>query len=229
MSKPRYKYSRSQWVIWHTTLLHDGNGSRRYPYNDISGRKSVGGQLGGHPCCRYVFIIKYQSTFTNPSNPEGVTLMLSMIDSNKSAGGVAPILYSVVGKLSRPSLTLFCHSRIIPCSAGSDQSCLPPPPAYDFIVTTNVTDTLTTCQPWGLTISGGVQPYTVTLAELDSPIITNVTLGPLDDAFTFIDRADPNTRLIGKSRKACSFCAILTIWLQPPLVTGLFLTLNFSR
>jgi len=106
----------------------------------------------------------------------GVTLMLSMIDSNKSAGGVAPILYSVV--------------------AGSDQSCLPPPPAYDFIVTTNVTDTLTTCQPWGLTISGGVQPYTVTLAELDSPIITNVTLGPLDDAFTFIDRADPNTRLI---------------------------------
>jgi hypothetical protein len=46
-----------------------------------------------------------------------------------------------------------------------------------------------------MTIKGGVQPYTVTLAALDSPIITNVTLGPLDDVFTFIDRADPNTQL----------------------------------
>jgi hypothetical protein len=106
----------------------------------------------------------------------GTTLMLSMVDSNGSAGGVAPNLYTVI--------------------AGDNSSCLPPAPTSDFQVTSNVTTTLTTCQPWGLTISGGTQPYSVTLAALDSPIITNVTLGPLDDSFTFIDRADPNTQLI---------------------------------
>ena len=60
----------------------------------------------------------------------------------------------------------------------------------------NVTDTLTTCQPWRLSITGGVPPYNVTLAALDSPIVTNVTLLGTDDAFTYIDRADPGTQLI---------------------------------
>jgi hypothetical protein len=131
------------------------------------------------------------------SRLSGTTLMLSMVDSNGSAGGVAPNLYTVIGQFTSeyfpPGLFLCsCHP-----SAGDNSSCLPPAPTSDFQVTSNVTTTLTTCQPWGLTISGGTQPYSVTLAALDSPIITNVTLGPLDDSFTFIDRADPNTQLIG--------------------------------
>jgi hypothetical protein len=48
-----------------------------------------------------------------------------------------------------------------------------------------------------MTISGGVKPYTVTLAALDSPIVTNVTLGLVDDFFTFINRANPDTQLAG--------------------------------
>ena len=39
----------------------------------------------------------------------------------------------------------------------------------------------------------------ITLAALNSPIVTNVTLPYGDDAFTYIDRADPNGQLIGAS------------------------------
>lgn len=106
----------------------------------------------------------------------GSKLVLSMVDSNGSSGGIAPNLYDVI--------------------PGTDTTCLPSPPTSQFTVKPNISTTLTTCQPWGMTIKGGVQPYTVTLAALDSPIVTNVTLGPLDDVFTFIDRADPNTQLL---------------------------------
>ncbi|KAJ7119480.1 hypothetical protein C8R44DRAFT_788157 [Mycena epipterygia] len=111
------------------------------------------------------------------NQPVGAQLLLEVVDSQGSSGGVPPNLFTVV--------------------AGQTTQCVPPastdPP---FTVTANVTDTLNTCQPWGLTIVGGTPPYNVTLAALNSPIVTNVTMGPDDDAFTFIDRADPNTQLI---------------------------------
>jgi hypothetical protein len=105
----------------------------------------------------------------------GSKLMLTMLDSNGSTGGVAPTLYGVI--------------------AGTDTSCLPSSPTSQFTVQANVTTSVKTCQPWGLTIKGGVQPYNISLVALDSPVVTNVTMGPLDDVFTFIDRADPNTQL----------------------------------
>jgi len=116
--------------------------------------------------------------------PAGSQLMVGMVDSNTTAGGgsggssggLAPMIYNVI--------------------PGNDTSCLPPAPTSQFNVKFNVSTTLTTCQPWGMTISGGTQPYTITLAALDSPIITNVTMGLMEDVFTFIDRADPNTKLI---------------------------------
>lgn len=61
---------------------------------------------------------------------------------------------------------------------------------------TNVTGRLRTCQPWELRIKGGVPPYNVTLAALGSPVITNVTVGLGDDIFTYINRADPGTKMI---------------------------------
>ncbi|KAF7361276.1 hypothetical protein MSAN_01160000 [Mycena sanguinolenta] len=109
--------------------------------------------------------------------PVGSQLLLQVIDSQGSSGGVPPHLFTVVD--------------------GQTTQCIPPasndPP---FTVEANVTDTLTTCQPWGIIIKGGVRPYNVTLAAIDSPVVTNVTMGPNDDQFTFIDRADPNTQLI---------------------------------
>ncbi|KAJ7826535.1 hypothetical protein B0H13DRAFT_1657479, partial [Mycena leptocephala] len=74
------------------------------------------------------------------------------------------------------------------------------PPLYtttDFYMTANVTDVLATCAPWGLTVHGGMPPYTLTLAALDSPSVTNVTLGPNGSMFTYINRANPGSQMIG--------------------------------
>lgn len=107
----------------------------------------------------------------------GVTLMLTMIDSNGSTGGIPINFYNV--------------------TTGGTNTCHPTPNRANLAtVTPNVTDHLTTCDPWGLTISGGTKPYTVVLSALNSPVITNVTMGPNDDVFTFPDRADPNTELM---------------------------------
>jgi hypothetical protein len=66
-----------------------------------------------------------------------------------------------------------------------------------FTVTANVTKDLQTCQPWGLTVKGGVPPYTISLASPNSPSVTNVTLPYGDDTFTYINRASPDGQLIG--------------------------------
>lgn len=41
-------------------------------------------------------------------------------------------------------------------------------------------------------------PYTIVFSALNSPVITNATMGTGDDVFTFIDRADPNELLMGE-------------------------------
>jgi len=103
--------------------------------------------------------------------------LLYVVDSQGSSGGPQPQLHNVT-------------------TGQSIQCILPPSTEQPFNVTANVTTTLTTCQPWGLTVAGGTPPYQVTLVELASPIVTNASLGPGDDVFTYIDRADPNTQLI---------------------------------
>lgn len=104
--------------------------------------------------------------------------MLSVIDSQGSAGGIPPRLYTI--------------------TAGQSTACiLSSLDTSSFTVSANVTDTLTTCQPWGLRIKGGTPPYNLTLAALNSPLVTNVTLPNGDDAFTYINRADPNGQLLG--------------------------------
>ncbi|KAJ6602505.1 hypothetical protein DFH09DRAFT_1470167 [Mycena vulgaris] len=109
----------------------------------------------------------------------GSKLLLEVVDSLGSSGGVPANLLTV--------------------TKGLDTQCLPPvpsPPLAAFTVTANVTDKLNTCQPWGLRIKGGSPPYNVTFAALNSPIITNVTTLEADDAYTYINRADPGTQLI---------------------------------
>ncbi|KAF8804099.1 hypothetical protein BYT27DRAFT_7108316, partial [Phlegmacium glaucopus] len=62
-------------------------------------------------------------------------------------------------------------------------------------MTTNVTGDLSTCQPWGITITGGVPPYAITLQAFNS---SNVTIIPVsDDRFTYINRVEPGTHLFG--------------------------------
>lgn len=90
------------------------------------------------------------------------------------------------------------YSRIL--EAGQSTQCVTTPVSTPaFTVTANVTKSLQTCQPWGFTVQGGVPPYVITLAAPNSPVVTNVTMPYGDDAFTYIDRADPNGQLLGAS------------------------------
>ncbi|KAJ7752998.1 hypothetical protein B0H16DRAFT_1545657 [Mycena metata] len=133
--------------------------------------------VGGAPITSYIG--KNASTLSwQVQHPVGTRLILSVLDSTGIAAGVGSLVYNV--------------------TEGSTTQCLPPAVTEpSFNVTANVTDTLTTCEPWGLTVRGGTPPYNVTLAALNAPVITNVTLDPPDSVFTYIDRADPNGQLIG--------------------------------
>ena len=109
--------------------------------------------------------------------PAGTELMLTVLDANSSVGGISPRLYTSV--------------------PGSTTACVEEAKLSDFTITANVTETLNTCDPWGITVSGGVPPYKFTLAALDSLVLTNVTSETDDqDTLTYINRADPGGQLL---------------------------------
>ena len=83
-------------------------------------------------------------------------------------------------------------------SGQQDSSCLPPKPPSSLAIKANVTKDLSTCDYWGLRVTGGVPPYTISLAAVGSPVVTNVTLPTGLDVLTYIDRADPNGLLLGR-------------------------------
>ncbi|EKM55035.1 uncharacterized protein PHACADRAFT_255361 [Phanerochaete carnosa HHB-10118-sp] len=111
------------------------------------------------------------------NHKQGSSLMLIIVDSNGSAGGVPQPLYSM--------------------TAGDDISCLKSLPSSSLAtVHANVSDTVLTCEPLGLSISGGQKPYTVVLSEMHSDTITVVTLANDNDTLTYISRVDPDWQLI---------------------------------
>ncbi|KAJ7616599.1 hypothetical protein FB45DRAFT_1105843, partial [Roridomyces roridus] len=117
--------------------------------------------------------------------PFGTQLLLGVVDSEGNSGGIDSVLYTVV------------H--------GPSTSCLPEPTTENaFTLTANVTDSLSTCESWGLTIDGGVPPYTITIAAMDSAQVLNETVATdLDKSiFTWINTARPGSDLIGGG----SFC-----------------------
>ena len=85
-------------------------------------------------------------------------------------------------------------------SAAGDTSCIPPAPTTNLAVIGNVTKDLSTCKKWGLRALGGTPPYNITLAAVGSPVVTNVTLPSGDDVLTWVDRALPNTQILGESQ-----------------------------
>ncbi|KAJ7495063.1 hypothetical protein FB451DRAFT_362507 [Mycena latifolia] len=121
---------------------------------------------------------------TNESNltwqvrhPVGTKLLLGVVDSQGTSGGIDTPMYTV--------------------TEGASTACILTAAAEpEFKVTANVTDALSTCQQWGLTIQGGTPPYNLTLAALNAVDVTNVTLGPNDSVYTYINRAEPDTQMI---------------------------------
>ncbi|KAF7346714.1 hypothetical protein MSAN_01809500 [Mycena sanguinolenta] len=109
----------------------------------------------------------------------GTQLVLGVVDALGQSGGIDPPLYTVI--------------------EGATTQCVPTTlsdPTSGFKISANVTDVLNTCQPWGLTIEGGTPPYNITLAELNSGTVTNVTMGPIDTVFTYINRISPGGQII---------------------------------
>ncbi|KAI0791341.1 hypothetical protein C8Q75DRAFT_73715 [Abortiporus biennis] len=126
------------------------------------------------------------------NHAKGSQLLLTVADSVGNVGGIPNTIYNI--------------------TAGSDQSCIPTqlPTSSLVSIKPNVTDSLTTCQPWGLTLSGGTKPYQVVLAAKGSPVITNVTMGARDDVLTYPNRADPNGFLMASVVDAAGHWGIST-------------------
>ncbi|CAA7263779.1 unnamed protein product [Cyclocybe aegerita] len=109
--------------------------------------------------------------------PVGSRVVLSVVDATRSTGGVAPLTYTII--------------------AGNTTSCIATPPQNpQFRFSANVTGDLTTCQPWGLSITGGVPPYTVSIAQPNSFTVTNLSMPAGTDRFTYINRGAPDTQLL---------------------------------
>ncbi|KDQ55034.1 hypothetical protein JAAARDRAFT_60035 [Jaapia argillacea MUCL 33604] len=137
-------------------------------------------QLGGFTTVDYAGMdpLNLHWTVNHRANS---SLMLTMADADGNAGGIAPTFYNITAATSPTT----CNITSTPDSS--------------FVVVSNITDNrLKTCQQWGLTVKGGKPPYNISLAALNSPIVTNVTLGPGNDVMTYIDRADPNGKMLGR-------------------------------
>ncbi|KAK7679060.1 hypothetical protein QCA50_018004 [Cerrena zonata] len=104
----------------------------------------------------------------------GTKLLLVMLDSLNNTGGIPEKMYDVV------SGSTACISQT------SD-------PPSTFKLSSNVTDQLTTCEPWGLTATNGTPPYTIYITAVGSDTITVVKMGDADNTLIYPDRVEPNT------------------------------------
>ncbi|KAK0477649.1 hypothetical protein IW261DRAFT_1485699 [Armillaria novae-zelandiae] len=114
------------------------------------------------------------------NNLVGSEVLLNVVDSHGSSGGIAPQLYKV--------------------GTGSSTNCIDDRNDTSFTVTSNATTSdLQPCQPWGLRIHGGIPPYNISIVQPNSPVTTNATTGGDDDAYTYINRANSGQILTGAS------------------------------
>ncbi|RXW22301.1 hypothetical protein EST38_g3548 [Candolleomyces aberdarensis] len=138
--------------------------------------------LGGTPTTTLLGTSNSSLSWTNTYAP-GTKLLLTVVDSTGSYGGVPGSLVEVINGVSNGCV-------------------VPEPSAPEFTVTPNITrgERLRTCEPWSVEIKGGVPPYNLSIAVINSPVITNVTIPSGFDAFTYINRAETGrTMIIGIS------------------------------
>lgn len=147
----------------------------------------------------------------------GSKLILTVVDSSGSFGGIPPRPFDVIRKSRRQypfpdhrvsglrpersgkAKRALANPRDI--SAGVSTSCVRPEPSSpSFTISANKTGgaNLETCEPWGVTIKGGIPPYNLSIAAVNSPVVTNVSIPSGFDAFTYINRADPNGQMVSE-------------------------------
>lgn len=139
--------------------------------------------------------------------------MLTMVDSNGSTGGVDQLLYNMTGTSAYHSLSARSPDYV---PAGSNTSCFLSFPSPSAVVHANISagTNLSTCDPLGITISGGQKPYTVVLAETNSPSLLVQTLSDDDDTFTYFNQYSPGWQIIGENYEPPSLSLPLNIWLE---------------
>ncbi|KIY68272.1 hypothetical protein CYLTODRAFT_421777 [Cylindrobasidium torrendii FP15055 ss-10] len=133
--------------------------------------------------------VKTQLLGDDPSNltwtvtsPAGSELFLNIIDSDDGTGGTDPTLFTVDDGVNSGCVT-----------DDSEDS--------DFTIKSNLssTSTLSACGFWGIRLKGGVPPYQLSFTQLDSWGLTNVTTSGEDDAYTFVNNADPGQMMIASA------------------------------
>lgn len=110
------------------------------------------------------------------------------------------------------AVRLIRHQKLQIADGGlsdGDSKCLPAAPSVNITLVANMTKSVSTCDALGVRITGGKKPYNITFAAPNSPVLTNVTMGPTDDVFTYIDRADPNSGLLGTCISNCCVRIVL--------------------
>ncbi|KIK64271.1 hypothetical protein GYMLUDRAFT_241448 [Collybiopsis luxurians FD-317 M1] len=132
-------------------------------------------EIGGTPRTTLLGLNESSLSWT-VDHPVGTSLWLNVVDSQGNGGGIPPSSFTV--------------------STGQSTECIVHGNNTEFTVTANISSTVETCQPWGLRIKGGNPPYNVSFAQLNSPIVTNVTIPASMNGYTYINRATPNFPLI---------------------------------
>ncbi|EGO23071.1 hypothetical protein SERLADRAFT_350011 [Serpula lacrymans var. lacrymans S7.9] len=132
----------------------------------------------------------------------GSELVLSMFDAEGNSGGVLDTIFTVAGM--------------------SNSSCLAPSPAplSPPTIVPNITDTLGTCQTWGLYVSGGSPPYTISMVVAGSTAITNYTVPQGVGLFSYINTSLPDKRVLGgrpfSDSADCESCPNVVFRSVPP-------------
>lgn len=109
----------------------------------------------------------------------GSRLVLTMFDSNGNSGGVLTEIYTVAGT-----------------KTGTNASCIPSAASPAISVTSNATSKINTCDLVQFSISGGKKPYTVSIAETNSEVPFNNTMGSNDNTYSWVNNLTPGNQVI---------------------------------
>jgi len=109
----------------------------------------------------------------------GAQLVLTMFDSVGNSGGVLFDTYTIAGE-----------------KTGANASCISTSPPV-ITVKSNVTSSqIKTCDTVQLSISGGNQPYSVSIAETNAQAPTNVSVGTNNDIYSWVNNLSPGNNVI---------------------------------
>ncbi|KAF8152345.1 hypothetical protein B0H34DRAFT_677721 [Crassisporium funariophilum] len=111
------------------------------------------------------------------TQPVGTKLLLTVVDAMGNPGGVPPSLYTVIDGSTAQFITTPLQSR----------------PVFGISANVSSSISINTCDQWGLTVIGGVP---LTIAGINSSVLTNVTMLFGENHFTYVNRAPPGVQLI---------------------------------